>query len=327
MARDAENYFPDGTSLGKIRKIANFLGYTPVKDWREIESQVGSYIWYEKEGYKSWTGVELGIHQTKEGLSVHSRSRYGGSYWDVRKHNETLRVYRDFAGGYFVSDYGRNRYFPIDFEKASPIQSGCYIARWRFENAIGLARRYRMVRKFESDVALDGPHDVPFLDELNPLLFSNNVLLPYLIAVWEDYFRNLFIAGLHELGITDHIRSNINPTKMRFSLEVGRSAEEIVASQFAFQRPEGIARNFKLLNRKLDFEICWTRNSKGGQILLFDQVTQLVDDRNNFVHQGSMNMTLFNKKLEYSIARLLRAADLAYQKTGDFFGFEPITDY
>jgi len=327
LAREATNYFPDGTSLRKLRRIADLLGYQKVKDWRDIEGHVGSYIWYEKEDYKSWTGVELGIYQTEEGLSVHSRSRYGGSFWDVRKLNETLRVYRDFTAGHFISDYGRNRFFPTDYERVSPIASGCFIARWRFENAVGLARRYRMVRKFEGDIALDGPHEIPFLDDLNPLLFSNNMQLPYLIAVWEDYFRSLFVASLRELGISDRVRSNLNPTKTRFSLEKGRSAEEIIANQFAFQRPDVISRNFQLLDKSLDFEGCWKKNSKGKRILLFDQITRLVGDRNSFVHEGAMNMTLYNKKLEHADRRLLRAADLAHNMMGEHFGFEPITDY
>lgn len=327
MARDATNYFPDGTSISKLKKIADLLGYQTIKDWREIEGQVGSYLWYERDGYKSWTGVELGIYQDDDGLSVHSRSRYGGSYWDLRKMNETMRVYRDFAGGYFVSDYGRNKFFPSDYERVSPIASGCYIARWRLENAVGLARQYRSAREFKGNMALDGPNEIPFLDQLNPLLFSNNVQLPYLFAVWEDYFRSLFIAALREMGISDRIRSNLNPAKTRFSLEAGRSAEEIAANQFAFQRPEVIARNFRLFDKSLDFESCWRQNSNGKRILLFDQITRLVDDRNSFVHEGTLNMTLYNKKLEHSVRRLLRAADLAHEKMGEHFSFEPITDY
>lgn len=327
MARDATNYFPDGVSISKLRKIADLLGYKSVKDWRDIKGQIGSYVWYEREDYKSWTGVELSIYQDEQGFSVHSRSRYGGSYWDLRKMNETMRVYRDFAGGYFVSDEGRNRFFPSDYERVSPIASGCYIARWRFQNAVGLAGQYRSAREFKGNAALDGPNEIPFLDQLNPLLFSNNVQLPYLIAVWEDYFRSLFVAALQREGISDRVRSNLNPTKTRFSIEAGRSAEEIAANQFSFQRPEVISRNFKLLDKSLDFETCWKTDSKGKRILLFDQITRLVDDRNAFVHEGAMNMNLYNKKLERSVRRLLKAADLAHGKMGEHFSFEPITDY
>ncbi|NDK36856.1 hypothetical protein [Rhodovulum sulfidophilum] len=327
MARDATNYFPDGVSATKLRKIADLLGYKSVKDWRDIKGQIGSYVWYEREGYKSWTGVELSIHQDEEGLSAHSRSRYGGSYWDLRKMNETMRVYRDFAGGYFVSDEGRNKFFPSDCERVSPIASGCYIARWRLQNAVSLAGIYRSARDFKGNMALDGPNEIPFLDGLNPLLFSNNVQLPYLIAVWEDYFRSLFVAALQQEGISDRVRSNLNPAKTRFSVEAGRSAEEIAANQFSFQRPEVISRNFKLLDKSLDFETCWKQSSKGKRILLFDQITQLVDDRNAFVHEGAMNMTLYNTKLEHSVRRLLKAADLAHEKMGKHFSFEPITYY
>lgn len=327
MARDATNYFPDGTSASKLRKIANLLGYEAVKDWRDIDGQIGSYIWHEREDYKSWTGVELSIYQNDEGLTVHSRSRYGGSYWDVRKMNETMRVYRDFAGGYFISDEGRNRFFSSDYGRVSPIASGCYIARWRFQNAVSLAQLYRSARNFKGSMALDGPNEIPFLDQLNPLLFSNNMQLPYLVAVWEDYFRSLFVAALREGGISDRVRSNLNPTKTRFGIEAGRSAEVIAANQFSFQRPEVIVRNFKLLDKSLDLEACWRQDSKGKRILLFEQITQLVDDRNGFVHEGAMNLTLYNKKLEHSVRRLLRAADLAHEKMGEHFSFKPITDY
>lgn len=327
MAREAENIIPEGTSLAKVKKAVDLLGFFPVRDWRDVEHQIGSYMWHELDDYKSWTGVELSIFLRDGALIVYTRSRYGGSYWDIAKHNETLKVLKDFLGGHFESDYGRNRYFPNDEAKATATASGCYLARWKFQNAITKASLYHSSRGLDAEFALDEPHPIPFLDEMNPRLLSNNMMLPYLIGVWEHYFRQLFVVTLRASGVSDRVLANVSTSRLKSSLMSGSEAEEIVASQFSFQRPSVIIRNFKLIDKSLDFEECWTRTKSGKPKRLAAQIEDLVADRNAFVHSGKMNMNFYDKNAKSAISRLIQAANKSHEKLGSFYNFEPITYY
>jgi len=52
-------------------------------------------------------------------------------------------------------------------------------------------RAYLDSRNFKKSVKTK-PSGLDFIDSTNPLLISNNLILPYLIAVWEECFRALF---------------------------------------------------------------------------------------------------------------------------------------
>src|ERR1019366_8747879 len=65
-----------------------------------------------------------------------------------------------------------------------------------FNNAIIKANVYLESRNFKGTIAKETPSGLDFMDELNPRLLSNNLLLPYVIAIWEDYFRSTFAAAL-----------------------------------------------------------------------------------------------------------------------------------
>ncbi len=58
------------------------------------------------------------------------------------------------------------------------------------------ARIYLMSRKLEGPIAQEKSSGLEFMDELNPRILSNNFLLPYVVALWEDYFRSTFAAAL-----------------------------------------------------------------------------------------------------------------------------------
>jgi hypothetical protein len=53
-----------------------------------------------------------------------------------------------------------------------------------------------MSRKLEGPIAQEKASVLEFMDELNPRILSNNFLLPYVVALWEDYFRSTFAAAL-----------------------------------------------------------------------------------------------------------------------------------
>jgi hypothetical protein len=44
--------------------------YRKIRDGLKIPSMVGSYVWYEENDYKSWSGVELQIYRKPLGTGI-----------------------------------------------------------------------------------------------------------------------------------------------------------------------------------------------------------------------------------------------------------------
>lgn len=87
---------------------------------------------------------------------------------------------------------------------------------------------------------------------MNPRLFSNNLLLPYLVGIWENYLKSSFVVLLKYTDNRDKILKNA-----RFTVDNLKdissgiiSIEEAIVDGFSFQRPKIIAENFKSLDLK-----------------------------------------------------------------------------
>jgi hypothetical protein len=196
MSYTSETELPEGTNSRRVLEVVELLGYRSTKDGLSVPNRVGSYFWYDENDYKSLTGVELHVYREDSLIKISTRSRMSRSYWDLAHQNRTLKLIRDLFGGHFTTDAGRNRCWLPDEPPPSPLSSGCYLARWRFHNALGKARIYLMTRNLVGDIAREKATGLEVMDAMNPRLLSNNLLIPYVIAVWEDYFRSTFAATL-----------------------------------------------------------------------------------------------------------------------------------
>lgn len=146
MSYTSESKIPGTASETKLREIVELLGYRKVREDRSIPNMVGSYVWYDENDYRSWSGVELQIYRENGEFKVDTRSTISRSYWDIEQQRKTIKTIRDMFGGHFTTDAGRNRYWQPDKSPPSPLSSGCYLARWRFHNSLGKAHIYLMSR-------------------------------------------------------------------------------------------------------------------------------------------------------------------------------------
>ena len=154
-----------------------------------------------------------------------------------------------------------------------------------------------MTRKLEGNIAREEPSGLPFMDERNPRLLSNNLLIPYVIAVWEEYFRSTFAAALKYSNQREGAlrKARLSHTQIQQIAIKEPPIERTIAECFSFQRPSTIAENFKLLDSTLDIGGAMRKPYKRRKISLFESIEQLVEGRNAFVHAGKMNMELYDK--------------------------------
>jgi hypothetical protein len=330
MSYESENELPAQTSIARLKEVVELLGYRAVTSWvksSEIE-QLGCYYWSDTTEYKSWTGVELNIYRFEEKLTLHTRTRISRSYWDLTHQNKTIKLIRDLFGGTFRTDEGIGRYLRPDSPPPSPLSSGCYLARWRLHDSLMRAHLYLKSRKLEGDAARDSPHPLLFLDEKNPRLLSNNLLIPFIIAVWEEYYRATFTAVLRSADKREVVlkRSRLNHTLLE-KIAVEKQIERAIAECFSFQRPSMIAENFKLIDPRLDLASPMRKPYRRRRFSLYDSIETLVEGRNAFVHSGEMDMSMFDKRLKIVLSDIVAAVDRSYEYIGAHFKFNPIHAY
>jgi hypothetical protein len=317
------------TTLKGVKELVELLGYKATHD-RIYQDEKASYMWYEHEDYKSWVGVELTIFQTSgEPVVVYTRSRASRSYWDLTQQNKTLRLIRDLLGGSFTTDAGKNRYWHPEEPAPKPVASGCYIARWRFNNALIKPRIYLSQRGLNQPNAKAEPTGHRFIDEMNPRLFSNNLLMPFLIAIWEEYFKSSFIAMLRYSTQREAAlkRARLNQNHLEMIAAGTSTIEHALAESLSFQRPNVIANNFKLIDPHFNLSTPLHKPYRRRKESLFEAIDTYVETRNEFVHTGTMDTQLTDKKIEKALDDFEVAVDRCYETFGNLFGFTPIRNY
>ena len=186
-----------------------------------------------------------------------------------------------------------------------------------------------MNRKLEGQIARDSSSGFESVDWMNPRLLSNNLVVPYMIAVWEEFFRSTFTACLRyskqrEAALKRAKLSHADLEKLALgSVQVERS----VAEFFSFQRPSAVAETFKLLDAKLDLAAPLRKPYRRRRISLFDSIEALVEHRNALVHTGDISLGLFDKQLKTTMGDLTEAANRTYNYIAKHYGFDPNHDY
>ena len=195
MSYTSENRFPSGTKKSEIVKLVELLGYKRYGSFNGEElGRIDEYHWFNDDDYKSWYGVELSIYKDNDEFCVSTRTNITRSYYDLSHQNETIRTLRKFLGGSFTTDEGANRYLHPGSGPPEPAQSGCHLAFQRFGANIITAMVYLQSRDFPQHKK--EPTGLPWADDKNPWIISNNLQLPYFVALIEDYFKSTFIALL-----------------------------------------------------------------------------------------------------------------------------------
>lgn len=328
MSYCSESELPYGTSVKRLKEVIHLLGYRSVKNDLKMPESVGCYFWHDPSDYKSWAGVELDIYLDEGVLKLGTRTRISRSFWDLTHQNKTIKLVRDLFGGSFVTDVGKNRYLRPDRPPPSPVSSGCYLARWRFHNAMLKARLYLSCRGFESDIARDAPSALPLLDEMNPRLLSNNLIVPFIVAVWEEYYRATFSAVLCYANKREVVlkKARLGHAQLE-QIAAENKIERAIADCFSFQRPSSICENFRMIDSKLDLAGAMRKPYKKRKASLYEIIETLVEKRNAFVHEGEMEISLFDNKLQKVLRDFEVAVDRSYDAIGKHFEFTPIREY
>ena len=177
-------------------------------------------------------------------------------------------------------------------------------------------------------MARDSSTKLPYLDAMNPRILSNNLLLPYVIAIWEEFFRSTFAAAFKYSSAREATlkRTRLTPQQLE-QIRAGLPVEIAVAESLSFQRPSVLADNFRSLDPKINLAAALRRPFRNRKITLFESIESTVADRNKFVHTGEIDLSLSDKELKRRFSDSETAVDRAYQCIASRYGFKPRHDF
>lgn len=340
MSLGSTNYISTNIKIKNLYWVIECLGYKEIEVERELKNSYRKcFFWRPPNVDLTYVGVELNISKNDSGkIRVETRTRAGRSYVELAQQNTTIKTIRDFFGGTFETDYGKNKY--IDSEDCNPEKSNIamalYIQRWKLHNALIPIKIFaQFIEKSLHKDALAGDlysaqvGVLPFTDHLRPCVVSPNIQLPYIIGAWENYIKNSYLSILKYVDTENKI---IKPDKLSADdlekIRAGESSvEECIVSKFSFQRPQTIINNFGQLDKKLDVNAVFDKPYKRRKIKLKTSIDNIITLRNQIVHDGFMDVKLTEKDVKRFLDEVEEAANRLYKLFAKNYGFKANFDF
>jgi len=324
MSYESENTLPEKTSLTDVKELIDSLGYEKIyRPKVKGDDEIAQYYWYERDEYQSWSGVELSIYKIDGVLIIYTRTSIGRSYWDLEKQNTSIKLLKKRFGGYFTTDEGKNRYFHTEGKPPSPQQSGSHLAYQRFGSNLIKADIYLMNRNFPNK-QWDKTGVFEFMDQMNPRLLSNNLLVPFLVSTMEDYFKSTFISLLRSSkkkeSFIKGIRLSSNHLVRISNGEL--TVEEAVAETLSFQSISAISQHFKAIDAKIDIAGALKKPYRRRKKKLFEEIDEFVKKRHAFIHWGEMDTQFSDKELMKTMKDLEDSITRCYKMITKHYGWE-----
>lgn len=125
MGYDATNFVPNNISKEKLFNLIDLLGF---------KGNGKLFFFYKEDNYKYLYGVGLRIEKAKDEWLCHTRTPIYCSIDDLKYQNYVMKCIKQYLGGYFISDQGKNRYFDTNDLATSISERGCYNAHSHLNN-------------------------------------------------------------------------------------------------------------------------------------------------------------------------------------------------
>jgi len=230
-----------------------------------------------------------------------NRSRIGRSAYDFEFQNRTVNEFkRRFGGNAFKEGNNGASYDPGPAVPAPA--SGCYLSMRRFDWHLSRLTRFLMTRSFpELHKSMEFAEKAwPIMMELNPEVFSNNIIMPYLVSAMEEFFKSTYVALLR---YSDRKQSILKGARLSGEHLTNISnglltVEEAVAELMPFQRISVVARHFKELDPRIDISGALKKPFHGRRRTLFESIDDLITRRHALIHGMEIDTSLRGKKID-----------------------------
>ena len=178
--------------------------------WPGPEGTINLF-WSDPKDYKSTSGVDASVFpisdegklawNTSNDWAVRTRTSMWASVFDKNHQNNTVRSIRKRHGGSFYNDHhGNNRYIVIEKRTSTPASRGVHGVLERLKQELDSLEQalpeeiFKSVITSSSEVT-DANNDsdlFTFVKQSDPSRVVYNALIPFLVAILENFFRETF---------------------------------------------------------------------------------------------------------------------------------------
>ncbi len=309
-------------------ELLELLGYRragrPVFPWRD--GALGYFSLHSEEDYRSFSGVYLVVYRDKRGrFCVYTRTNSWCSRWDLDQQIRTVRLLKRYFGGTFETDAGKNRYWRNEQTEMAPAEAGCFVAYERFDSSIVRAVHFLSDRQF-SEQWSNPRRPKAVLDQLNPRLLANNLLLPYVVAALEDYFKSAFVALAKYCANREALFRNVRISTERMAQVAAGEAtlEEVLAESMSFQNLGAIHAHFRALDRRIDLAGTLRRPFGGRRRgSLYDAVEAVISRRHDLIHRNVVDVAFEDVDVARAVDGVYAAVRRCHEHVIAVHGWSP----
>ena len=326
MSYTSTNTLSESTVLERVFDVIGWLGYEKHSP-DSIPSLVGSYMWTGDRVSQSFVGVELQVYQNNGIITVDTRTRLGRSYWDLELQNKTIKTLYDFFGGSFETHAGENTLFPKDEDEPTSVEAGLYSQKWKHYNDVSKLSLLNDTYENKYEFKLTG---LWYFDEINPKILFNNLQIPYLVGVFEEYLKSTFVV-LFEYSpeierkrifrklLSDH---GIQSDYLESFSHKSESFEWHLTRFMSFQNPRDIVERFNLIDKKINIYSVLKELTSDKTQSLFERIEKIVKIRHEIVHHGRIDVTVTDDVRKQFVDDLNEAVDRIYRRLSDHYNLD-----
>lgn len=309
MGHDATNYLPLSIPKKKLNSFIKLLGY---------EGKGNNYYYHKDDDYKYLHGVFLTFSYDENSILIYTRTPIYCSYYDLEFQNYTMKQIKDYFGGYFISDYGKNRYFPNEKDIYPPPQRGCYAAYFKLSNLF--AYLYNMLQNFNPNKRQE---DLLDLFGVSGSALLSNMATTYVTSIIENYFRQLYIALLRYSNKKEAILSSakINNYDLYKVAQGEINVEEMVALSKTFQNIRRIDHYFRELDSKIDIKGTLSKPYHNRKENLFQTLDRILEQRHSMIHGLNIDRNYKQNELKQDMKSVQVSLDRVYKHICEIYGW------
>lgn len=304
------------SSVREVAKFLELLGYRRHKGVKSCDANRAlEYVHFNETDYRSHQPVFATIVASPGRVEVHTRCLMARSRYDAQFHNSTIRQLQKRFGGSFSTGRGKNVLFEDCGEERFNADSGCYLATWRFHGRLFLVQSYLVRRRFENDC--------DFVPEFSSVILSNHLLIPFVVAAIECWFREVYEALLrYSPRKAEVLRGeNINAGELVDEAGEAISVERAVARRKPFQDAGRAFDTFKRLDSKLDLHGSLSRRTRKRKTCLCTRFACFLQRRHRTIHGAEIDVQYTTKLLSRDIADIRACIIKLYEAILDRHGW------
>lgn len=266
-----------------IKSYGNITPTSHLWDWPTGSEHLH---WFDKEDFKSITGVEITIFPEIRGKrrfwSLHVRNTYNASWHDVSMMNKILTDSKKKFGGTIDGDYGKNKVAPLWEDDTSPMSRGIdYITRKTRDSilslGVSLPLPWNNLQTANESKSSDKKIEA-FLAYTDPTRQIYIGLIPMLVAIFEFYFKETFrVLASYDESILSKIAQTSSDNK---KLDV----PEIISSFINNVNFQNLKNVRKIYKRHADLDIK-SIIEESTSIENYNKLKELINLRHNIIHR------------------------------------------